>query len=426
MPHSPPPAPELPESGLPRLGPRPLDLHLGVAAMMWLGSRAALPSLKSGSRPWRGVWAKQAQALAASLENANPEDFAAAVDDAARRQMAGFMSAVMDYRRHPYRRMHDDPPALWRDGATRLLDYGTGPPGEGGGAPVLVIPSMINRGYVLDLSPGKSLMRFLAGLGHNPYLIDWGRPGPAERGLTLTDAIAGRLEGALDAVRGAAGGRKVAVIGYCMGGTLALALALRRRADLSSLALLAAPWDFHAESANQARAVATAAAPFLPLFDRLGAMPVDAIQAMFASLDPLLALRKFAAFARLDPASDRAREFVALEDWLNDGIALPAPIARECLMDWYGENAPGRGEWRVGGTRVRPAELDLPTLVVVPESDRIVPPNSALALARDIPGATRLAPSAGHIGMVVGSRARRLVWEPLAGWLQRHAGAAAA
>jgi polyhydroxyalkanoate synthase len=388
-----------------------------MAAMMWLGSRAALPSLKSGSAPWKGEWASQAAALAASLEHVKAEDFAAAIDSAACREMAGFMAAVSDYRRHPYRRARLEPPVLWREGATRLLDYGEGPPGPGGGAPVLVVPSMINRAYVLDLAPGNSLMRHLAGLGMNPYLVDWGRPGPEEAGLTLTDAIAGRLERALDAVSAAAGGRKVALLGYCMGGTLALALALRRRADLSTLVLLAAPWDFHAENADRARAVAAAAMPFLPLIDRLGAMPVDLIQTMFAGLDPLLAMRKFAAFARMEPNSARSESFVALEDWLNDGTELPARVARECLLGWYGENTPGRGEWRIDGTPVRPEELDLPTLAVVPAGDRIVPPASALALAERIPDAERLEPDSGHIGMVVGGHAREAVWAPLADWL---------
>ena len=105
-----------------RLGPRPLPLHLGMAAMMWLGSRAALPSLKNGSPPWKGEWASQAAALAASLDHVKAEDFAAAVDRAACRELAAFMAAVADYRRHPYRRAQLEPPVLWREGATRLLD----------------------------------------------------------------------------------------------------------------------------------------------------------------------------------------------------------------------------------------------------------------------------------------------------------------
>ena len=116
--------------------------------------------------------------------------------------------------------------------------------------------------------------------------------------------------------------------------------------------------------------------------DSLGELPVDLLQALFAALDPSLALRKFLAFAALDPDSERARQFVALEDWLNDGVPLAASVARECLGQWYGENATARGAWRLSGRAVLPQRIKLPSLAVIPDQDRIVPPGSALALAQ--------------------------------------------
>ena len=82
--------------------------------------------------------------------------------------------------------------------------------------------------------------------------------------------------------------------------------------------------------------------------------PVDPIQTLFWRLDPLLVERKFVRFAGLDPASRAARGFVALEDWLNDGVPLARKVARECARDWYGDNLPARGEWRVDGAPVLP------------------------------------------------------------------------
>ena len=150
---------------------------------------------------------------------------------------------------------------------------------------------------------------------------------------------------------------------------------------------------------------------------------MDSIQALFAGLDPLLVARKFMAFSRLDPASPRAEAFVALEDWLNDGIALAAPVARECLGRWYGANTPGRGDWRVAGEAVEPTRLDLPTLVVVPDQDRIVPPASAGVLAQRIPGADAINPRAGHIGMMASGRAPDQVWVPILTWVKERAAA---
>ncbi len=404
-----------------RLGPRPLPLHLMAAAMTWTGSRAALPLLRSGSLPWRPELSEAGAALRASLESHDPEAFQAAVERQSNARMAALAEGILRYRRHPYRRDLPEPPVRWRAGTTRLLDYGVA--GAGGAMPVLVVPSLINRGYVLDLSARRSLLRWLAGRGLRPFLVDWDRPGPEERGFTLTDYIAGRLEAALDAVRAETGNRRPAVIGYCMGGLLALALVLRRQDDVSGLALLATPWDFHAGAGAGAQAALTAAAlPGLaPLMEARGELPVDIIQGLFAGLDPQLVPRKFLAFARLDPDSPKAAAFVALEDWLNDGVALSAPVARECLGGWYGDNTPARGTWRVAGQVVDPGRLARPSLCVIPARDRIVPLASARALSDALPGTETLVPRLGHIGMVVSGGAESQVWRPLADWLAARA-----
>jgi len=403
----------------PRPGPRPLGLHLAVAALTWASSRAALPLLRNGSLPWKADLRQAAAALQASLVKLDPETAAAVLDRQINQRHKALLDGISAYRHHPYRRDLPSAPEVWREGTTRLLDYGALAQGKAGagGPPVLVVPSLINRAYVLDLTAETSLLRWLVGKGVRPYLVDWDRPDTEERRFTLTDYIAGRLESALDAVLAATGQRPV-VLGYCMGGLLALALALRRRADLSGLALLATPWDFHADTGAQSAQAASAARLLSPLLDTLGELPVDVIQALFAGLDPQLVVRKFLAFARLDPGHRKAESFVALEDWLNDGVPLAAPVARECLAGWYGENTPATGHWRVAGKAVDPARLDLPSLCVIPSGDRIVPPASALALCEAIPNAEILRPAAGHIGMVVGGRAVDLVWQPLLTWLK--------
>jgi polyhydroxyalkanoate synthase len=410
-------APSAPER---RLGPRPLPLHLAAAALTWTSSRAALPLLRNGSLPWKPEFQDAADALRQSLNGADPEAFEHAVEAAANRRHRALLDGILAYRRHPYRRDLPEPPVIWRQGTTRLLDYGAPAadrPAETSAPPILVVPSLINRAYILDLDARSSLLRWLAGEGVRPILVDWDGPGEEERGFALTDYIAGRLEGALDEVIRITG-RPPLVLGYCMGGLLALALALRRQDDLSGLVLLATPWDFHCDSGTQGALAAAAVPALAPLLDNLGELPVDILQALFASLDPQLALRKFATFGRLAASSNKAATFVALEDWVNDGVPLSAPVARECLSGWYGANSAAAGRWRVAGRPVDPGELKLPCLCVIPAHDRIVPPESAKALAAAIPGAQSMTPAAGHIGMVVGTRARKEVWEPLLTWLK--------
>jgi polyhydroxyalkanoate synthase len=369
--------------------------------------------LNSDLLRWSPSLRPRASEIAAAAAEA-PEAFRAALEKAVLRRSIDLLEAISRYREHPYERDLPDPPVLWREGTTRLLDFGRAKPG---GPPVLLVPSLINRGYILDLSSRCSLARWLAGEGFHPLLVDWDAPGEIERGFNLTDYIAGRLEGALDAVLEATG-RAPLLAGYCMGGLLALGLALRRQRDLASLALLATPWDFSACAPGQGAAAQAALLTFAPAMDLLGELPLDAIQSLFAAIDPENGARKFLMFSRMDPAGSRAESFVALEDWLNDGVPLAAPVARECLGGWYARNTTAAGLWRIAGRPVLPAKLDLPSLCVIPETDRIVPPESALALGRAIPGAELLRPPLGHIGMVASGRARELAWQPLAAWLR--------
>ncbi len=307
-----------------------------------------------------------------------------------------------------------EPPLLWQEGTTRLLDYR-----PRGGPPVLVVPSLINRAYILDLAPRQSLLRFLAEAGLRPLLLDWGAPGDEERGFDVGDYIMRRLEPAAAVARQAAGAAPV-VLGYCMGGLLALALAARQPALVSALALLATPWRFHAERAEQARLLGVLAEPIAKSYAALGEVPVDVLQALFAAQDPLLVLRKFSRFAEMPQESASALGFVALEDWLNDGVPLSIPVTRECLGGWYGEDRPGRGQWRVGGTAIRPRDIDMPALVVVPAQDRIVPPATAAALADELPAAETWTPRFGPYRHDRGARcaerrvgaARRLAGTP--------------
>ncbi|PWS39057.1 poly-beta-hydroxybutyrate polymerase [Falsiroseomonas bella] len=404
-----------------RRGPRPLPLHLLMGASRgWLALAGTMTPSAGGSPSWNGGFpiskagrAEQARILDRLAAGSHaPEEFRAAVLRRLLREDRALIAGIAAYRRHPYTRRLPDPPVPWGEGGSRLLDHGA--PGAAG-PPVVFVPSLVNRAYVLDLDERNSLLRFLAGQGVRAMLLDWGFPGEAERQFTLTDYIAGRLERALMALPESA-----VVVGYCMGGLLALAAALRRPDRVRALGLLATPWDFWAtpEEAQRAAAAAALLPALEPLMQATGTLPVDVIQTLFAGLDPWGIPRKFRAFARLDQASQRAALFVALEDWLNDGVPLAAPVARETLGGWYGANTPSRLAWRVAGAVVDPAEATMPAFLAIPHRDRIVPPASARSLAARLPGARVHEAEAGHIGMAAGSAAEAALWRPLLAWLR--------
>lgn len=294
--------------------------------------------------------------------------------------------------------MLQPPKAVARVGAVRLLDYG------GAGKPAIFVPSLINPPTVLDLAEGNSMLRWLAQQGVRPLLVDWGAPGPRERRLSVAGYVAERL---VPLIEGS--DEPPALVGYCLGGTMALAAAALlppRR-----LALIATPWNFAGYEDARRAALVEYWLGLQPTAEALGSLPMSMIQPMFWRLDPETAVNKFAAFAAIDQSSPKANAFVALEDWANDGPPLSLPVARELFEALYERDTPGEGEWQVGGRSIDPAALAMPILNLVSTKDRIVPADAAPNIG------TRLDIDAGHVGMIVGSRARSQVWEPLRDFL---------
>ena len=363
------------------------------------------------------------QDLEKAVERLSPEDrlsfFRAVAAQAVRRHRA-FVEGVGAYRRHPYRRPEAVYPTLWQQGTTRLLDCR---PDGADNPPVLLIPSLINRAYILDLRPRISVVRGLSKRGVSPYLLDWGAPGNQEKDFRLTDYIRDRIEPALDHLYRSTG-RPVALLGYCMGGLLAVAQALRRPAQVSCLTLLATPWDFH-RGVDVPRAFLSALIEDLRrVIGAQGQMSVDMLQALFTVFDPDLTARKFTAFKALPPRSGQAKEFVLLEDWANDGVPLVEGVAVECLDEWYVNNTPFLGRWTVDGCQVRPEQVVCPSLVVVPKRDRIVTPASALALSQCLPACETLQIPGGHVGMLLSRHVGRLLHAPIAAHIKKWAGGA--
>ena len=398
-----------------RLGPRPLALHLGLATTSVASSFATLPLRDRGriDLPVPLPTELEEMASRASLD-ASPELLQALAD-----QGSGMMQEMIDgiraYHAHPYRRVDRARPILWQRGTTALLD---GAPGAAEEAPlVLLVPSLVNPSYVLDLMPGRSFVDYLAARGFHPVMFDWAAPGEEEHGFDISSYICERILPALDYVADLFPKAPLHLAGYCMGGTLAVAAAERRQARLSSLIAIATPWDFHAGLDGEARNLLDQPEFWDSILTGFGELPVDLLQTIFTSLDPNLGLRKFSRFARMDMESEQAREFVAIEDWLNDGHPLVRGVAGDVLNGWYGRNEIQRNLWMVDGAAVRAQDIALPSLIAVPETDKIVPRPSALALAERLPDPTVITSPSGHVGMMAGRQAETGLWRQAGDWI---------
>lgn len=320
--------------------------------------------------------------------------------DAPERRAAA-LAGLRAYQDAPRGRARTAMPARYRKGKARLRDYGA--KGATGRA-VIFVPSLINPPHILDLMPDVSLLRWLADEGHRPFLLDWGTQAPAGRDLDL-DAHVTRVLLPLIAKFDT----PPVLVGYCLGGTLALAAACL--SEVAGLALIAAPWQFAGFGAAARADMANLWASAKPGCEALGLVPMEVLQSGFWRLDPARTIAKYEAFAALEPGSAAAQRFVAMEDWANGGAPLPYAAGRQLFEDCVAQDLPGSGAWRIAGTTVDPAALDCPAVDFVSLSDRIVPAASAAELSdrRDL--------GAGHVGMIVGRGARAQLWEPLAGWL---------
>lgn len=378
-----------------------LPLHLMLSMGCWLSSPFALRCASDGLPRWNSSATNPLQA---------------AVAQEAKNRASKLFSGLQRYSETAYKRDVREPAAIWKRGNARLLDYSQYAPPAADAPVALFVPSLINRYYILDLEEERSMARYFASQGIYTLVLDWDAPGKFEEHFSVADYVTEILNPAIEFLAGAAG-QKISLIGYCMGGVLTVAAAQLAARHISRLALLATPWNFYCR----------AFAPFvlderwLPMMEKTIAaqkqLPAEFIQSLFYLTDPWVFEEKFRRFATLSSDSRAAKDFVALERWVNDGVPMTMPAARECLIDWAQKNALMKGQWEVDGMRITPEKLKLPTFIAMPQNDHVVPRDCASALAESIKNAYTANPSAGHVGMIVGSKAKKELWQPLAEWL---------
>jgi len=305
------------------------------------------------------------------------------------------LSGLRAYERSPWRERPAPKMEVARVGGASLRDHG------GSGPAAVLVPSLINPPRILDLDQEVSLTGAIARMGRRALLLDWG---DAEAREELS--VAGHIEELLlPLLRGI--GEPIALIGYCLGGTMAIAAA--NLVETECVVSLASPWHFSRYPEASRQALADMWRHSEGAARSLGALPMEVLQAAFWSLDPKRTVRKFAEFGRLDPGGADARRFIELEEWANEGEALPYPAAKELIEELFGKDLPGSGEWRVGG-KAMSDRLDVSALHVTASRDRIAPESTA-------PAGQTVGIASGHVGMIVGS-ARHQLYEALRTFLE--------
>jgi polyhydroxyalkanoate synthase subunit PhaC len=316
--------------------------------------------------------------------------------------------------------------AVWRCGKTTLYRYQPLVAAAAARAqrarPVLICFALVNRPYVLDLQPDRSLVRRLLEAGLEVYLIDWGNPDEADRTVDLAEYVERHLGGSVRHILGLHRTQSLDLLGVCQGGVLSLCYTALHPARVANLITLTTPVDFQTPDnllSKWARHLNTG------LIEASGNVPGELLNGLFLSLMPFrLTQQKYLRL--LTGNSDRRaiEDFVRMEKWIFDSPPQAAAALAQFVRWFYQENRLIRDTLEIAGRRVRLADVRQPVLNLYALEDHIVPPAACAAL-RDRVGSrdyTECAIATGHIGMYVSRAARGEIPARIISWLRQRRG----
>lgn len=285
--------------------------------------------------------------------------------------------------------------------------------------PLLIVMATTNRGYILDLAPQLSFVRFLLERGFDVYMIDWTPPGPEEKHLGLADYTQRFIPECVRRVRDVSGVEDVSILGYCMGGVLAvLYAATHPEAPLKNLVCFTTPIDF-SQMTLFAKWSSKRHFDVDRLVDTLGNVPSELI---FTSFEMLRPATRAAAQVQLWEKmwnDDHVKSYRMFEKWSTDTLPLAGEYFRETVKELIWGNALCGTSLELGGRTVDLKNITAPLLHVVAEHDHIVPYDCAKVLVANVGSEDReeLILKGGHISVVVGVNAMKRLWPKLDAWL---------
>ena len=285
--------------------------------------------------------------------------------------------------------------------------------------PLLVITSLVSKPYILDLTPGQSMVEFLVEQGYDVYLIDWGAPLPEESSLTLDDYALSRIPACIERIKQDSGESELNMLGYCLGGTLGmLYLATHPDAPVRHAACLTTPVNFKGmglftQWTDQRYFDVDR------IVDTLGNVPGEMLLSAFDMLRPTGRLTS--PIQVLDRIRDDkyVRSFMMVDRWAADQIPFAGEAFRQMIKELYWKNAMLEGTLELGGKRVDLRSIKLPIIHAMAEHDHVVPYAAAKPLL-DAVGSEdteAIVMRGGHASLVAGGNAKYRLWPKLDQWL---------
>jgi polyhydroxyalkanoate synthase subunit PhaC len=285
--------------------------------------------------------------------------------------------------------------------------------------PVLLIMSLISKPYILDLTPGQSLVEFLLKQGFDVYMVDWGIPRPEDAKLRFEDYVLDFIPDCVERVLQDSGEEEISVVGYCMGGQLSVMYAaLHADGPVKNLACFTTPVNTDGMTLMK-RWCNPRYFDVDRIVDTLGNVPPEML---YASFDMLRPVSKVVGQARLwdNMWNDEfVKSFRMFDRWAADQIPFPGECFRQNTKELMWANKLYRGEFELDGRPVRLNAIKVPFLHVVAEHDHIVPYEAAKDLVPMV-GSTdkkEVMMKGGHVSLVAGGNAIFRLWPQLDTWL---------
>ena len=302
-------------------------------------------------------------------------------------------------------------------------------PGPVRHAPVLLVPPLAAPASCFDLRKGCSIAEHLLARGYPTYLVDYGPISFNDRDLGLEHWVDEVIPKAIESVAADAGGQQpVQVVGWCLGGIMSLlSIAGHRKLPVSSLALIASPFDFEKLMlAGPIRRLGdlTGGRLVSTLYRALGGAPAPLVSLGFRATALDRYITKPVWIARNLDDRELLAHMEAVDDYMANMLAYPGRTFGQLYHRFFRVNELAQGRLQLTeGRAIDLAEVTQPVLAVAGNSDVLAPAPAVLAVEGLLPNAaeveTHVAPG-GHLGVLTGRSAMSTTWNHLDEFLARH------
>lgn len=315
---------------------------------------------------------------------------------------------------------------VYRAGSLKLLRFRPTREPKVQGPPLLLVMPVINRSFVVDLTPDTSFVGALQEAGIDTFLIDWGRPTLGDRRLGLDEIVTRVLPRVERRVLAVAGSEELVLAGYCLGGTIAVCRAARgqaieagpERAAHAGLITIHTPVSF-ADAGLLGTMTTEDNFPVEALLEAFGNVPGWLLQQGFYGLKPLAhVLRHKRLYDKLEDR-EAVEEFLALERWNHENVPVTGAFYKQLIVDLYREDRLAKGTLELAGRRVSLGAIRCPVLVVTAEDDPICLTHQAKALLDEVSSVEKSVHllKGGHVRSLTSSRSRHRVAARLSDWI---------